>query len=283
MRRGILFLFSIALFLCSVSGIYAQGTSLGVIRGTVIDASGAVVPGAHVEVIDVETNLSHDYTTGSEGNYEAAALKSGQYKILVTASGFTKAEITGITLTGSEAVRADARLQPAGTSQEVLITSEAPLIQTESQTISSTLNNRTLLGLPRDSRDIYSFLYLNPNITQSASDGAFKFIGAQSYGASFSLDGQRSNGGVFGEPTSSQPSLEAIGELTVLSNDFTAEYAGVANVRIETKRGEKDITGPRFTTTRTRRWRPGICGTKLRKPRSCRLLRFRVTRLRFSI
>src|SRR5213075_2083588 len=87
---------------------------------------------------------------------------------------------------------------------------------------------------------------LESNITQSASDGAFKFIGAQSYGASFSLDGQRSNGGVFGEPTSSQPSLEAVGEITILSNDFTAEYAGVANVRVETKRGEKEFHGSAF-------------------------------------
>ena len=56
--------------------------------------------------------------------------------------------------------------------------------------------------MPRDNRDIYSFLYLNPDITQGAGgDGSFKFIGGQSYGASFSLDGQRTNGGIFGEPT----------------------------------------------------------------------------------
>ena len=63
------------------------------------------------------------------------------------------------------------------------------------------LNNAQLIELPRDSRDIYSFLYLSPNITRGAAEGSFKFIGAQSYGASFSVDGQRSNGGVFGEPT----------------------------------------------------------------------------------
>lgn len=57
---------------------------------------------------------------------------------------------------------------------------------------------------------VYSFLYLNPNITQGANDGEFKFIGARSYGANFSLHGQRSNGGLFGSPTASEPSVEAV-------------------------------------------------------------------------
>src|SRR6202022_855727 len=102
------------------------------------------------------------------------------------------------------------------------------------------------LQLPRDSRDIYSFLYLNPNITQGSADGEFKFIGAQSYGANFSVDGQRSNGGIFGSHTPSPPSLEAVGEVNVLSNDFSAEYAGIANIRISTKRGGSQFHGSAF-------------------------------------
>ena len=97
------------------------------------------------------------------------------------------------------------------------------------------------------------FLYLNPDITQGpGGDGTFKFIGAQSYGATFSLDGQRTNGGIFGEPTSSQPSLETVGELIVLSKNFTAEYSGIANIRIETKRGGAIITAHCSTTIRIR-------------------------------
>src|SRR5262249_9734041 len=80
--------------------------------------------------------------------------------------------------------------------------------------------------------------------------GSFKFIGGQTYGAAFSLDGQRSNGGIFGEPTQSQPSLETIGELRVLSKNFTAEYSGIANIRVETKRGTKDLHGSLFYNNR---------------------------------
>src|SRR5882724_11129664 len=93
---------------------------------------------------------------------------------------------------------------------------------------------------------VYSFLYLNPNITQGVQDGEFKFLGFQSYGANFTLDGQRSTDAVFGVHTQSEPSLEAVGELNVLSNDFSAEYAGIANIRVTTKRGESQFHGSTF-------------------------------------
>jgi len=103
---------------------------------------------------------------------------------------------------------------------------------------------------------VYSFLYLNPNITQGVSDGEFKFLGFQSYGANFTIDGQRSTNTIFGSPTTSEPSLEAVGELNVLSTDFSAEYAGIGNIRITTKRANRSFTARLFTTIRTRPWRP---------------------------
>ena len=169
---------------------FAQGTDLGTIRGTVTDSSGALIPGAQVEVADVDTSIDRHLTTDGQGDYEAAGLRYGNYKVTVTFAGFNTAEVTGIVLRSGEVARADAKLSPAGASTTVVISAEAPQINTESQVIAATLDNRALVELPRDNRDIYTFLYLNPNITQGANDGAFKFIGNQTYGASFSLDGQ---------------------------------------------------------------------------------------------
>jgi hypothetical protein len=226
--------------------LFAQGTDLGTIRGAVTDPSGSSVANASVTLTDLATGAVHQTRTNDSGVYEATALRSGSYKVTVAAPGFSTLELSGIVLRPAEAVRADARLQVAQTNETVIVQAEAPAIQTDTPTISSTLNNQSLIATPRDSRDIYSFLYLNPNITQANTEGTFKFIGAQSYGASFSLDGQRSNGGIFGQPTSSQPSLEMIGELTVLSNNFSAEYAGIANVRVTTKRGGNQYNGSLF-------------------------------------
>lgn len=242
------FIFLSAFLLATTQFLWAQGTDLGAIRGTVTDSNGAVVPGASVEVTDVATNLARKLTTDTEGNYEAPALRSGNYKVTVNAEGFTTAEITGIVLRPGGIARADAVMRVKGTIETVLVKFEAPLIQTELPTISATLDNQTLTSLPRDSRDILSFLLLNPNITSAG--GALKFVGAQSYGASFSLDGQRSNSPIFGVALSSQPSLETIGELTVQSNSFTAEYAGIANIRVTTKRGAAAYHGSLFYENR---------------------------------
>src|SRR6267142_4697056 len=226
--------------------LFAQGTDLGAIHGSVTDSTGAVIPNAKVVVVDLATNTSRETATNSHGDYEVSGLRSGGYKVTVSAASMGTVDLTGIVLNGSDVANANAVLKVAGKAESLEVTAEVPIINSEDQTISDTITSQSVINLPRDSRNIYSFLYLNPNITQSGPDGSFKFLGAQSYGANFSLDGQRSNGGIFGEPTSSQPSLEAVGDINVLSNDFSAEYAGIANIRVTTKRGGAGYHGSAF-------------------------------------
>ncbi len=225
--------------------VAGQGTTLGLVRGLVTDQQGGAVAGAKVTLADLATSLSYESTTDNAGNYEVVNLRAGEYKVTVTFPGFNPSEVVGFAVVGGSVARLDVRLKPKTLAEAVTVTTEAPLIQTDTPTISSTLNAKQILDIPRDSRDIYQFLYLNPNITFNTDDG-FKFIGSQSYGANFALDGQRATGAGFGQATSSQPSLETIGELTVLSNSFTAEYAGIANIRLSTRRGEKDYHGSLF-------------------------------------
>jgi len=236
-----LFLFTVATAFSSAS--FGQGTDLGTIRGTVTDAAGAVIPNASVVITDSLTNTARETHTNGQGSYEMFGLKPGAYTVLISAPGMSKTEVKDLMLNGSDTVSADAVLKISSGQETVTVSMEAPAINTEDQTISQTLSSVAITELPRDSRDVYSFLYLNPNITQAAGDGAFKFLGAQSYGASFSIDGQRSNGGIFGEPTQSKPSLEAVGEVNILTSDFSAEYAGIANVRVNTKRGGSEYHG----------------------------------------
>jgi hypothetical protein len=241
-----------ALFLLLLSALataqflFAQGTDLGTIVGVVTDSSGALVPNAKVVTLDLGTNTPRETKTNSQGEFRVFGLSAGSYQVSVSAPGMATTKITGIRINGSDTASANAVLKVESSAQSVEVSAAAPLINTEDQTISDTISSRAVIELPRDSRDVYSFLYLNPNITQSGTDGSFKFLGAQSYGASFSLDGQRSNGGIFGEPTASQPSLEAVGDINVLSNDFSAEYAGIANIRVTTKRGGAGYHGSAF-------------------------------------
>lgn len=230
----------------AVRPVWGQGSDLGTIRGVVIDQSGARIPNAAVTITDMATLAARRLATNEMGEFEATGLRSGNYKVTFEAKGFNRLEVAPVAVRPGDTVRVDGRLEISRASEVMTVTEAAPVIQMENPTVGATLDNQQVTSLPRDSRDYTSFLYLSPNITQGQADGSFKFLGAQSYGASFSLDGQRTNGGVFGEPTTSQPSLETIGELTVLSNTFTAEYAGIANIRLTTKRGGTAYRGSLF-------------------------------------
>jgi hypothetical protein len=230
----------------SVHFLFAQGTDLGTIRGTVKDASGAVIADAKVTVTDLDTNTSRETKSNGAGDFEVFGLNSGRYKVSATAAGMSTEQINDVLVNGSATVGVNVILRVSGAAEKVEVSADAVTINTENPTISDTIDHQSVIDLPRDSRDIYSFLYLNPNITGADEPGDFKFIGGQSYGGSFSVDGQRSNGGIFGSQTDSKPSLEAVDELNVLSNSFSAEYAGTANIRITTKRGQNQFHGSAF-------------------------------------
>src|SRR5215208_8004169 len=106
----------LACLLCATSSAFAQGTSLGTIRGRVTDQAGAAVQNASVQITDVETNISRDLTTDEEGMYEAAALKTGTYRVTVTVAGFTT-KVINVVLTSSDPVRADAALEVGGAAE----------------------------------------------------------------------------------------------------------------------------------------------------------------------
>ena len=226
--------------------LHGQGTDLGTIRGSVTDSSGAVVPNASITILDIGTGETRHTTTNSGGQYEMFGLPSGKYKVTIAVAGMSTEDITGVVLNGSDVATANGVLKVASTTEQVVVTAEAPILDSADQTISNTITNREVIDLPRDSRDVYQFLYLNPNITQGVDAGEFKFLGFQSYGANFTIDGQRSTNTIFGSPTTSEPSLEAVSEVNVLSNDFSAEYSGIANIRISTKRGENQYHGSIF-------------------------------------
>src|SRR5215467_10106105 len=226
--------------------LQAQGTDLGTIRGSVTDSSGALVAHAKVVILDLSTGTTRETVTNSNGEYQVFGLRPGNYKVTISSPNMRTVDLTGIALSGSDVLAANAVLTVAGQAEAVEVTTEAPTINTTDQTISDTITSREVLDLPRDSRDVYSFLYLNPNITQGVGDGTFKFLGFQSYGANFTIDGQRSTSTLDGSASASEPSLEAVGELNVLSNDFSAEYAGISSIRVTTKRGQNQFHGSAF-------------------------------------
>ena len=129
----------LASLFCAAGLAFGQGTDLGTIRGTVTDATGGVIPNATVSVIDALTNTARETRTNSRGNYEMFGLKPGTYRVAITAAGMSKEEITDIVLKGSDIVSVDAVLKVSAAQESVVVSMEAPAINTEDQTISDSV------------------------------------------------------------------------------------------------------------------------------------------------
>ena len=160
--------------------MFAQGTDLGTIRGTVKDASGAVIANAKVTVTDLDTNAARQTNANAAGDFEVFALKSGRYKVSVSATGMNTQEINEVVVNGSATVGVNVTLRVSGVAEKMEVSAEAVTINTENPTISDTIGHQSVIDLPRDTRDIYSFLYLNPNITGADEPGDIASIDRKS-------------------------------------------------------------------------------------------------------
>src|SRR5215813_8899115 len=124
----LLFLVTVISSLLGAQLLFAQGTDLGTIRGTVTDSTGAVVPGAKVTVTDTGTGSMRETTTNAQGDYQVFGLSSGTYKITVANAGMTTVQVNGVVVNGSTIVSANATMKVASASETVEVTSEGATI-----------------------------------------------------------------------------------------------------------------------------------------------------------
>jgi hypothetical protein len=233
------------LAVCTITTPAAAQSFLGTIRGTVVDSQGSAVPGAAVLIVDEATSVPRALETDAQGRYEAPNLRPGTYRVEIVTTNFKKFERTGVLLRAAGTALVDVTLDVGSINETVTVMSDAiNNITLESQAISRGLDEQQLHDLPRNSRDIQSFLLLNPNVVGGADD--IQFLGARTYGVSYIQDGQASTNAIFGTIGNSAPGLDAISEMTVLSNSYSAEYGGLAGVVVTTKRGASRYRGTSF-------------------------------------
>ena len=220
-------------------------TTLGTVRGAVYDPQQGVVPGVTVVATDEATGVTREATTDAQGMYEISNLRPGTYTITATLAGFKKVVRSGVVLRPASTALADIHLDVGGLEDVVTVTAEAQNnITIDSQAIARGLDEQQLRDLPRNSRDVQDFLTLNPNVVGGFD--AIQFLGGRTYGASYIQDGQPSSAGIFGELSNAAPGLDAIAEVQVLSNSYSAEYGGLAGVIVSTKRGANQFHGTSF-------------------------------------
>lgn len=239
------FVFLALMLLLGVAAAVSAQSVLGAIRGTVTDPQGAVVAKATVLITDEATGVPRTTETDAEGRFEALSLRPGTYRVEIITTSFKKYEQTGVVLRTGAASRVDARLELGGIQETVTVSAEAKTdIAIESPAVIGALDAQQLRDLPRASRDMQSFLLLNPNVLGGTDD--MQFLGARTYGVSYIQDGQASTNAIFGTVGNSAPGLDSISEIQVLSNSYSAEYGGLAGVVVTTKRGGNQYRGTAF-------------------------------------
>jgi len=229
-------------------------TPSGTILGGVKDAQGGVVPGATVTATNLGTQYSRSTVTDDAGEYALRLLPVGNYTVVVILTGFKNYSQTGILLEVGRNARVDATIELGSVNESVLVTADAPLVETSSASLSRTVGQNEVLNLPLVNRDLYSLLSLTGGVT--SNDNSNSLGGpeqlttingsgrAQMGTVNFQLDGGNNTAGLRGTGNPA-PNPEAVQEFRVLTNGYAAEYgrysAGVVDV--VTKSGTNAFTG----------------------------------------
>ncbi|HWC00564.1 MAG TPA: carboxypeptidase-like regulatory domain-containing protein, partial [Bryobacteraceae bacterium] len=189
-RPGSGFVFSFSVLLC-LSSAFAQ-SERGTITGTVQDASGAVVPGARVTILNTDTNFSSQTVTTESGDYTAVSLPVGRYSVRVEKEGFRVALRSNVTLNAASTIRVDVALEVGTSQQTVEISAEVPQLQTSDAKTSVTIINKLVDELPLvvsgALRSPFDLAQLTPE-AKNYGDQGFSIGGGQASSFGITLDG----------------------------------------------------------------------------------------------
>ena len=250
-----LFTVSFILTLLIAPSIAAQSQSTtGTIQGTVQDVNGAAVPGANVEIKNLDTNLARTQTTDEEGRFIALALPPGRYSVTVSKQGFATTELPETALTVGQALTVPFSLKISEVQERVTITT-TPTVDTVKTEASTTLNETAVSTTPILGRKFEDLLTLTPgvSITQGPDGDEINFSGQRGIFNNVSLDGGDYNNGFFGEQLGGQRAaiditLEAVKEFQVVATGANAEFGRTAGgvINVITKSGTNDVHGSAF-------------------------------------
>ncbi len=234
----------------------------GTITGTIADPAGAVVASAAIEATNVETGSVFPVASSSTGNYTIAELPAGTYVLNVTVSGFKKYVRPGLIVQAAQTIRVDVTLAVGNTSESVTVNAEAPLLETESGAVSSTISTQTMDTLPlleigtngAGIRNPYNLLALVPGAyfappTPGAVGSPDQINGGRGGSETVLIDGMDATNALGqGADAQTQPGQDQIQEWTVQASNYAAEFgqAGQAVYNVTMKSGTNQFHGSVF-------------------------------------
>jgi carboxypeptidase family protein len=229
----------------------------GALLGRVTDTTGAVVPGAKVQIQNVETGFSRSEQTDTEGRYLSRNLPLGSYTVTVQQAGFRTEVRSGIVLTVASEVTVNVELSVGNVQEKVEVTAEAPAVETTNATISGLVSQDQLRDLPLNGRSVDQLALLSPGVIQNRSATRNIQIGT---GIHLSVNGGRPDSTLYlldgtvvndatnnghGSAAGQALGVESILEFRLLTHSFSAEYGrnGGAVISAVTRSGTNELHG----------------------------------------
>jgi hypothetical protein len=231
----------------------------GTILGTVKDSSGAVLPNATVTLTNAETNAQVVVKAEANGEFTAPGLPPGLYNVKVEAPGFKQGVTESIRLLANRTARLDIALEPGEITQKVEVQSTTAVINSESATIGNILESRVITALPLNGRTLDRLIRISAGVTTDSASNPRVAGSAYWGGIQFNVDGitynDSGNGGSaysFRNGAATLPSIDAVSEFKIDSNNQKAEFEGSASVTIVTKSGTNKFHGSVFEFNRNK-------------------------------
>jgi hypothetical protein len=236
-------------------GVFAWGQATSQIQGIVRDASGATVPGAEVKATQTDTGASRTVSSGADGGYVLSNLPIGPYRLEATKEGFATYVQTGIVLQVAVSPTIDIALKLGAVSEQVQVEANASLVETQSTSIGSVIENQRILELPLNGRNAADLIQLagaavpqGTSSSRSMQGGqAISVAGGQSFGVTYLLDGATHNN-PYDNLNLPLPFPDSLQEFKVETGALNAASGGhsAAAINSVTKSGTNDYHGDVF-------------------------------------
>lgn len=231
----------------SVGTAHAQTTST--ITGTVTDKQGLGVAGASVLVEGEALATSRTVTTDGSGGYQVPGLPAGNYSLTVSHDGFATRASKGLELTLNRTVTLNVTLEVGSAKEEVLVSSDLPLLETSSSSSGSTITPDQILNVPLNGRNYLDLLQLVPGVAinrqaNQGSDNATNVLGERGGNTGFLIDGMPNRNELDGG-AAAQFNQETIAEFQVITTGYEAEFGHASGgvVNVVTKSGTNSTHG----------------------------------------
>ena len=242
------------MLILSTGQLFGQTAS---IQGIVKDQTEGAVVGAQVVVTNLDTGLRREATSNETGLYTLPTLPVGRYTLKATTKGFSVEEVTEIKLDVGQTARVDFTLKPGAVTESISVSASATLLNSETTMVGAVIENKRIVEMPLNGRNYLELARTSGTTaargSRPQSEGVFSAGGQHGYQVQVNIDGVDNSltysGGPIGfEAQAVKPSVDAVGEFRVVTNNLSAEYGNRmgGQVFVNIKSGTNTLHGTLF-------------------------------------